>query len=447
MSAPNQVTATPDRKLLPLTSYRATFGATGRRGELLPVPAVRRITTADATWQDSESPSGNEPITNDVQVAIDNAGNALAAWRARDLEHGIRVSRYDAAAGAWDMPVLLTGAPGTASLPQLAMDAAGNALLVWQHLNVVNRTVLFAARFGAATHEWEQPRVISHSDTSTAGNVSAVVAPNGDIVVVWKREDVIAGNAEHSVWMRTSHTLARGADSWQSPGGPDRVDLPTELSLIYGKPVVALQAGVRFAVAWSRRMNVALPQHVIRVRVFENNQSPVPVVISDLHGEHEEDPQIVIDRRGEIVVAWRHFAADLNSNVIQVRRRRDDGWQPMQILSDPSRVTSQPRLETNGLGLGQTSTWVAWMEEGDFMTGPRARRFPGARCDRRAGYVGKRQSPGDRQHRSCNRSCRQRARGLERPGSRASRSQSLPGCDRSLGGARADRLRVYERAG
>lgn len=372
LSAPNQLTATPDRKLLPLTSYRVAFGAQGRRGELMPGPAVRRFTTGDATWQDTESPSGNELISVGVQVANDNAGNALAAWRARDIEHGIRVSRYDAAAGAWDKPVLLTGAPGVASLPQLAMDAAGNALLVWQHLNVVNRTVLFAARFSAATHEWEQPRVISHSDTSTAGGVSAVVAPNGDIVVVWKRTDVIAGNVEDSVWMRTSHTLARGDDSWQSPAGPDRVDLPTELSLIYGKPVVALQAGVRFAVAWSRRMNVALAEHVIRVRVFENNQAPVPVVVSDLNGEHEEEPQIAIDRRGDIIVAWRHFAADLNSSVVEARRRTDAGWQPVQFLSEPAGMASPPRLETNRLGLGQADrwvTWVAWVEEGDAMTG------------------------------------------------------------------------------
>jgi len=188
-------------------------------------------------------------------------------------------------------------------------------------------------------------------------------------VVVWKREDLLGNTLAHSVWMRTSHTLARGDDSWVSAAGPDRVDLPNELGLIYGKPVVALQAGVRFAIAWSRQMNVALTQHVVRVRVFENNQAPVPVVVSDLNGDHQEDPQIVIDRRGDIVVAWRRWAADLNSNVIEAMRRLDGDWQPVQPLSDPARLSSRPRLATNGLRLGHASTWVTWAEEGDPMTG------------------------------------------------------------------------------
>ena len=67
-------------------------------------------------------------------MALDDDGNALAAWRVAG-EAGVRISRFNAASGAWGGSRLISGEPDTPGKLRLQMDAAGNALLVWEHQN------------------------------------------------------------------------------------------------------------------------------------------------------------------------------------------------------------------------------------------------------------------------------------------------------------------------
>jgi hypothetical protein len=72
-------------------------------------------------------------VPGGLQVAVDDAGHAMAAWTL-DGPSGTRIwaSRFTANEG-WDSGEVVEDTPGwsTVSPPQLGMDARGNALVAW----------------------------------------------------------------------------------------------------------------------------------------------------------------------------------------------------------------------------------------------------------------------------------------------------------------------------
>ena len=74
----------------------------------------------------------------DPQIAIDASGNALAVWyqdgdATAATRYDIWANRYTASTGLWGTATLIeTDNAGNALGPQIAFDASGNAIAVWQ---------------------------------------------------------------------------------------------------------------------------------------------------------------------------------------------------------------------------------------------------------------------------------------------------------------------------
>ena len=68
------------------------------------------------------------------QIAFDAGGNALAVWQQFDgTRFNIWVNRFTAATSSWGIAALIeTDNLGDAASPQIAFDASGNALAVWE---------------------------------------------------------------------------------------------------------------------------------------------------------------------------------------------------------------------------------------------------------------------------------------------------------------------------
>ena len=67
------------------------------------------------------------------QVAFDASGNAVVVWQQSDgTRYNIWSNRYTASTGLWGTAALIeTDNAGDANNPQVAIDASGNALAVW----------------------------------------------------------------------------------------------------------------------------------------------------------------------------------------------------------------------------------------------------------------------------------------------------------------------------
>ena len=76
------------------------------------------------------------------QIAFDAAGNALAVWEQSDgIRFSIWSNRYTAGSG-WGTPELIEADDtGGAECPQIAFDAAGNALAVWRQFDGVRYNI------------------------------------------------------------------------------------------------------------------------------------------------------------------------------------------------------------------------------------------------------------------------------------------------------------------
>jgi hypothetical protein len=97
-----------------------------------PPPAV-----ASKTWLAAQLLQGPEGIAGGARVVMDAAGNAIAVWsqeRGTSTVTDIWFRRYEPTAG-WSEAQLLDTEDGYADSPQVAMNANGKGVAVWQQSN------------------------------------------------------------------------------------------------------------------------------------------------------------------------------------------------------------------------------------------------------------------------------------------------------------------------
>lgn len=117
------------------------------------------------------------------QVAMDPSGNAVAVWQQFDgSEDNIVANHFEKGIG-WGAAFVIDGVAGDAQTPQVAMDAAGNAVAVWSQLGSI-----MANSFDDKAGAW-QLSVLLESVTGTAGNPQVSVESNGNAVAVWQKFD------------------------------------------------------------------------------------------------------------------------------------------------------------------------------------------------------------------------------------------------------------------
>ena len=127
------------------------------------------------------------------QVAFDPSGVGVAVWLQSDgTASQIRSNRFTA--GAWGTVTLLEAAtPGASAGPQIAIDASGNALVVWSRYNGTANLAM-ANRYTVGTG-WGAAEVIG-SDTAFVGINQTQIASdgNGNAVAVWNQGGKIQAN-------------------------------------------------------------------------------------------------------------------------------------------------------------------------------------------------------------------------------------------------------------
>jgi hypothetical protein len=143
--------------------------------------------TAGTGWGTAGRIEINSLFSDRPRVVCDAGGNAFAVWEQSDgVRLNIRASRYRAGAG-WDPAVLLeTNDVGSAQLSQVGVDAAGNAIAVWEYFDGVHKNVL-ANRYVPGIG-WGSAIVISN--TADSGSIAErfpqiAVDIDGNATVVW----------------------------------------------------------------------------------------------------------------------------------------------------------------------------------------------------------------------------------------------------------------------
>jgi hypothetical protein len=122
------------------------------------------------------------------EVAIDGQGDAVAIW---GRMHGpaaetIETSQDHALGAGWSAPMAVSGPGKLEEAPQVAVNAAGNAMIAWER-EEPGGSQFVEASSGSATHvAWQPAQPVSAvAPGANAGEPDVAMDPQGDAVSVW----------------------------------------------------------------------------------------------------------------------------------------------------------------------------------------------------------------------------------------------------------------------
>jgi hypothetical protein len=272
--------------------------------------------------------------SGDPQVVMDTHGNGLLVWVENDAtppdyDAETYVRSYAPDTGWSDVTRLSTyGAaiPGSSDTvesidgPSIAMNASGDAVVVWEVTFATSTAGAFQAiRYDASTRQWGTPSFIDVCTDCVGVNVnpsfpSVALAENGDAFVVWTQAPEPQTNAR--TWAATS---AAGSNDWS-----DKVALSPEVSFdpnhsnnTFLARVFADPAGGAIA-TWMT--NDSLVSSRYRGGVWQGDQTVGP------GGENRYDEHIVFDGAGTASCVWMSAGPEQQSVAVATLGASDSTW-------------------------------------------------------------------------------------------------------------------------
>jgi hypothetical protein len=275
-------------------------------------------------------------------VAVDSAGDAVAVW----TKGGAIQSAYRPAGESWGAPIAISG--GRSYVPQAAMNAGGDATVVWMH-EQGGRLVVESA-YRPAAGEWEAPTLVSQLGEE-GGDPQIALDATGDTLVAWD------GEGDGSEYVRTATRPAGG--SWEAP---------TDVSTA-GEEVQAIQDAVDAdgdaIVAWSGDGRQVGEYGRARAAFRPSGGSwETPEELSAPEGNGF--PQdLVFDQSGNAAIVSEREATDASSWVVEAAYRPAGGpWEAGVEISTPGDFSSDPAVVLDAPGDGTaadgdaTAVWV-----------------------------------------------------------------------------------------
>ena len=135
----------------------------------------------------SLSPSGRDAQT--PKVAVDARGDAVVVWADVGGTPAWTIqSAYRPASGSWENTALLDSPEQGTAQPDVALDAAGNATAVWT-ASTNGRVWTVRASYRTAAGVWAKPVVLSDPDATGPAAPQLALESNGGATAVWSRSD------------------------------------------------------------------------------------------------------------------------------------------------------------------------------------------------------------------------------------------------------------------
>jgi PKD domain-containing protein/PASTA domain-containing protein len=293
---------------------------------------------AEPMWlapQDLSLPGGNAEAP---QVALDSAGDGLAVWYRSNGDGSVIQATQHLAGGGWEPPQDLSAKGLNAYYPQLAVNASGYAVAVWEGSPANGASVVQAA-VRPSGGLWGRA-----DDLSPGLDPHVAVASYGAAVAVWVRSE-----GESSVIQASVRPYAW---SWSAP---------TDISspgAYAGEPQVAFD-GYGNALAVWRRFDGA--NWIVQAAAHPSGgEWSAPRDLS-APGQDAEAPQVAFDRYGGALAVWRRF--DGANWIVQAAFRpyslRADGqWSAPQDLSAPRHDAGAPHVAFDALFGDAVAIWT-----------------------------------------------------------------------------------------
>src|SRR6266550_1883442 len=302
---------------------RSLVGRRGRR--FLPILAFSVVLAsalpamADATWQPLGALSAGTSAVDQPQVAVDASGDAVYVW---EISEGTLCSggpceriqtRSRSAAGVLSPVHTISTQGQSQSLPHVAVDANGDAWFVWQHFDGTIERIQTRSRSAAGV--WTGTATVSPPGGS-AVYPQVAVDGNSNAVFAWQRFD--GSNQRIQARVRSAAgTLA--ATHTLSAAGLDATEVH-----------VAVDPSGDAVFAWERS-DGTVDRIQSRARSAAGTLSSTQTLSAA--GKNAYDPRVAVDLNGNAVFLWQRFDGILSR--VQARARTAAGTlSPTQTLGD-----------------------------------------------------------------------------------------------------------------
>ncbi len=307
---------------------------------------------AGGAWGTAQKISASSFDAYYPDLKCDGAGNVIVAWyegTATTNHFDVHASRF-AAGGTWGAPVLLSDGLHSAYRCRLALNAAGDGLVLWsqdvdESLSNGPKDV-FARRFtGAGGWAAEaQLNSVAGATQEIYGQVAAALDSAGNATALWVQAQ--AGGT-YVIW---ANRFTPGG-GW----GTAAIITTAATSNCYG-PDVAVDASGRARAVWSQQTGLG-------AFAASNAASPsgvwgTSVEISDGTGDCY-DIRLAVDAAGNAAANWYQMDPDGSDSVRMNRFTQGGAWGsavPVDTLTSPGFLYPVPRVALSDAG----TCYVVW---------------------------------------------------------------------------------------
>ena len=270
-----------------------------------------------------------------VAVAMDSAGNAVVVWTRYEAAIDVMASRYEVGAG-WGEPIVLDSSElADSSFPSVAVDGNDDFTVVWCQWEMAQPTI-WAKRCDAATG-WEDAEMIS--DTGLLAQPRVIAGAGGDALCAWHHMD---GTGFYEVWC----CVYEAGVGWSAP-----VVMGSNPNTNHMNPRVAVDGDGNGAVVWERFGGA---EDGIYSRFYDTSSGwgENVTVSSDYYGDVYL-PDIAMNSDGDALCIYARDGGDFD-DLRGVVGNPDGGWMPSEQLTKEALgniMGSQVVLGNDGNGI------------------------------------------------------------------------------------------------
>jgi hypothetical protein len=334
----NVATFTSTGRLALLQEHTASLsaGITNLAGGAL-APTSWSFTIGEGAWGTPaliETYNGGSATYPDI--AMDAGGNALAVWSQSDsIRQSIWANRYTVGSGWGTAQLIEIDDAGDAGSSRIVMDAGGNALAVWSQSDGT-RNNIWSNRYTAGSG-WGTPALIETSDAGNAFNPAIAMDGSGNALAVWNQFDGVRNN----IWSNR-YTVGSG---WSAAELIETFNTgSTDL------PRIAMDAGGNALAVWSQsdgtRYNIWFNRYTVG-----SGWGTAQLIETD-DASHAFYPDIAVDGSGNGVAVWKQ-SDGTRYNIWSNRYTAGSGWGTAQLIeTDNAGPADLPRIAMDASGNG-----------------------------------------------------------------------------------------------
>ncbi len=251
-----------------------------------------------STWGSAVMIAESTGDFSNLRIAINNTGNTMAAWKYSEYKSDIEdtVSKIQAArfnGETWaTVPDIRKISTYNAGAVAIAMDASGNAIAVWEELNVTTFTSwnLWSRRFDGT--QWSLPQPVEDGpDGVSIGQL--VPGTDGKAVLIWE----LSGKDPRVTTVQVSRF---DGSAW---GTPVQISSASEYGLMY--PEIAIDANDHAVAVWTRIVgrNDGSPIYEFQSNRFDGSAWGTPVTLAE-NASNPSDNMLAMNSAGTAIVLY-----------------------------------------------------------------------------------------------------------------------------------------------